>query len=143
MTLNLKIPIKGSSPKKFQSMVPNSGFYRFLSTPSAASVDCANSDRVSHGFLFLTVPCVPCQQLASPLENEECIIALSAQFTTEALLRHSFFQVILYSYLVLQLELGHFSESSLVHSQLTVHKIKYDFLREGFCCMELPPTHEL
>lgn len=90
-TQSKKIPIKGSSPKKFQSMVPNSGFYRFLSTPSAASVDCANSDRVSHGFLFLTVPCVPCQQLASPLENEECIIALSAQFTTEALLRHSFF----------------------------------------------------
>lgn len=79
------------------------------------------------GFSFLTVPCVPCQQLANPLENEECTMALSAQFTTEALLKYSLFKVILYSHLVLQLELGHFSESSLVNSQLTVHKLQYDF----------------
>ena len=37
-----------------------------------------NNDRVSHGFLFLTVPCVPCQQLASLLEKEEFTVALSA-----------------------------------------------------------------
>ena len=94
-TLSLKILIKESSPKKFQSVVPNSGFYRFLSAPSAASVDCANNDRVSHGFLFLTVPCVPCQQLANPLESEEGTMALTAQFTTEALPKYSLFKVIL------------------------------------------------
>ena len=60
-------------------MVPNSGFYHFCQHHQLLLLTVlTNNDRVSHEFLFLTAPCVSCQQLASPLEYEEFIIALSA-----------------------------------------------------------------
>ena len=126
-TLSLKIMIKESSPKKFQPVVPNNGFYRFLSAPSAASVDCANNDRVSHGFLFVDSALCTLPTACKPLGEWRVHDGSLSTVHNEALLKYSLFKVILYSHLVLQLELGHFSESSLVHSQLTVHKLQYDF----------------
>lgn len=128
-TLSLKILIKESSRRSSSQWFPTVAFIAFCPHHQLLLLTVLTMIGSPMGFSFDSALCT-LPTACKPLGSEECTMALSAQFTTNCWMQS--FQGYFIEPLVFQVELGHFSESSLVHSHYSSLSHNMTFKGEDF-----------